>query len=538
VSAIQETAARLAKEVSPDLGLKADGWLFDEIEELLPSTDWKRGVLYMTFPIEREVTKTIGRGQKAKDVTVREAHTLCIGSDRSHFSYEPETVGKMGFKFPPIFTQGRISRWPLPKLRKYILEGPEPVEPADLFKKLRAVYYEHVEYADDIYYDLVPLFLMASYVFRIFKQMGYLHFNGTQSTGKSVNLQIIQALGLNPIWASLMSPAALFRQVAGDPGIICIDEAESFDSERGQELRTILLSGYKDGSTVPRAEKGTNDTFQIVHYASYSPKALASINPLEPVLQSRCLVIPMAPAIRGIKTFDRDSPNWPILRNQLYHWAMQNAATIADIYHSWHTERRYTEAADIQHRAWEVANLYVVLAEHVGGAAMVTSVLDFMRSYFKEQQKSLEETDRLRLLLKCLPRMLAETMAIDGEWYQIKDIHAKVLEYLEEDARQFYTSKRVGLHMTSLGFRERRSIKGGTAVKLTEDQVRTQFLRRRVEPFEEDQAWMKGDQSYRNTLAIPTPAKRNTAAVWGVTNQADPFSWLDDVTDESNPVAD
>ena len=95
--------------------------------------------------------------------------------------------------------------------------------------------------------------------------------------------------------------------MAGNPGLLCIDEAERFDNEKGSELRTILLGGYKAGNQAVRAERTTGGAFMNKRYETYGPKALGSINPLDPTLGSRTVVITMKPATRRIATFPFDS---------------------------------------------------------------------------------------------------------------------------------------------------------------------------------------------------------------------------------------
>lgn len=498
MTTIQGVALQAARETgATDAQVELLGLRFDETPVLRPSTDYRDGNLYMTVPIERDVTETVGRGKAAKEVTKRVWTMLAVCDDGTFFLYDEEDITTRGFRVPPMITGSRIQRWHPDDLRSWLAGERYHVDPAKLYDDLRAVYLKFVEYPDPIYYDIVPLFVLTSYVFRLFKSTGYIHFNGTAASGKSQNLRVLSALALNPIWASNMSPSSLFRTVAGNPGVLAVDEAESFEGEQGQEIRKLLLAGYAEGSIASRTERGKNDVFEVVHYEVYSPKVLASINTLDTVLASRCLIIPMAPAIRKIPDFAADAADWVNLRSRLYRWAMQEAQAIAQIRDSWDLQRRERDAPDINSREWEIAQGYLTLAEHVR-PGLEKKLIGFFNDYFKRQSKSREDADRQYLLLKCLPRVLSEKTPHPGWMYSLKDIHAVVSSYLEEDAREYYKTKTVGRHLTVLGFKERKAAKGGTLVPLDETFIRTEFAKRHVTPFDEDAPWFEGELTYQS----------------------------------------
>lgn len=520
---MHDTAVQVAKESGQSQTLMdLLGLRFNESPVLRPSTDYRDGHLYMTVPVERDETTTVGRGKAAKEVTKRVWTTLAIRDDGSFFLYDEESVQAEDFRFPPTVLNQTKQRWHPDDMEGWLLGDRPHIDPINLYNDLRNVYQEHVEYPDDIYYDIVPLYVLGSYLYRLFKATGYIHFNGTAASGKSQNLRLIAAFGLNPIWSSNLSAASLFRTVAGAPGIICVDEAESFDSEKGAELRQLLLSGYADGAVAGRTEKGEGDRFQVVQYDTYSPKVIASINTLDPVLGSRCVIVPMSPAIRPIPDFLEDDGRWVALRNRAYRWAMQEATNVAAIRASWTLNRRAQEAPELRSRAWEIAQQYLVMGEHFGGEALVERLITFFNDYFTRQSKAREEVDRQYLLLKILPRLLSETQPHSENFYTLKEIHDKASSYLEEDAREYYKTKSVSRHLTVLGFKERKPAKGGMLVQIPEDQVRAEFAKRHITPFDEDVEWYEAKRSYQADRPV-------------VQAMSDPLppemSWMDEIDD-------
>lgn len=501
--------------------LDAAGYETEDTEILTPGLFYRDGLMYMTFPINKRETVTVGRGKDKKEIEKSVLATIAVSNRGTVLPYTEEAVTRAGYRFPPTFTQDNETRWPLPLMRGYLLErgshaGAPP--PGEMFAELRKIWFDHVEYGDDIYYDLMPLFVMGTYVYRLFQAITYIHFNGTRAAGKSQNLRLLRAFGFNTKWASNMSSASLYRQVAGSPGVICIDEAESFDGERGEELRRLLNAGYIQGETAMRTE-AQGDSWVVKSYEVFVPKVIASINPLEPTIQTRCIVVPMAPALRKIPEFDFTEERWAQTRDRLYRWAMANAETVASIYTEWNDRKRYTTAENIRNRAWQTSQLFIVLGEHVGGDAMVKKLITFFEGYYTQMAKSQEEADKQLLLLKCLPRVMATKASWkNGTAWALKDIHEIASEYLEEDAREYYKTKAVSRHLTALGFRDRETHKGGTLVVMTEQAVRDQFNKRHVSPFDEDKDWLEGKTDYAHAHGDAEEA--------GSAPERD-FSWLD-----------
>ena len=526
------TLAETAAEVLGASGL--DQYFWDEQTTLYPGTDFHNGTLYLTVPLWKTEMVEVGSGRGKHLEPKKVPRTMCVSSEREWFDFTEERLDERGFVFPEFFIQKRESNWPLPDVKAWLTGSAPVIDGKVLFNELRDIFIKHIEYSDDVYYDIVPLYVMTSYLYRLFDAVGYLHFNGTQASGKSQNLRLLTAFGFNTSWASNISAASLFRTTAGDPGILCVDEAESFEGERGQELRLILNAGYMNGASTRRAEKTADGvTHAPTEFKTYGPKVLASINSLEPVIQSRCIVVHMAPAIRKIPEFDQYKAQWRPIRSQLYFWAMQNATALKEHATLWNNDLRWSRADALQARAWQISQQTIVTADFLGGEAMSGPLIAYFAKYFEEMQKAAETVDRQRLLIKILPRVFAtknpEVIGSDTFW-ALTDIKDVLLEHLDEDQREYYKSRQVSRHLTALGFKGRKPHKGGTLVLLDEQEVRAQLKRRRVEPFDEDTAWFTGERSYLD--GVP----RDVAASTEQQPEDDQYSWLEAyVDDPSNP---
>jgi hypothetical protein len=499
--------------------------VWDDIDVLRPGMDFKEGYVYVTIPAKLNIPVTTGKGRNAKQEVKLVEGLACIRSDHTQFPYTEDNVASLGYTYPDHVIIEKVRRWSSGSIIAFLGETETPTDPIDLYTTIRGIYEQYVEFSREEYYDVMPLFVMGTYIFRLFKSLGYLHFNGTAASGKSQNLRILEALAFNTAWASSMSSAALYRSLAGHPGTVCIDEAEGWEGERGEELRRVLNAGYLDGSTVKRAEKGAGDKFVVASYESYGPKAIASINPLDAVIGSRCLIVSMRPAVRTIREFDKDDPRWQAMRDRMYLWLMHEAPAVSNLVTQWNEYLRFESAPSLLGRQWQITQMYVVLADYLDrrdGGNRTERLVAFFGEYFEALQRQQDASDRIRLLLRVLPEVLRTKTAFDGGFYPIKTIHEVMSQYIEEDAKDFYKTRNVSKHLDVLGFRKRRAHKQGQQVWLDATTIRQEFLQRRVEPAEDDKAWLDGTVEY-DIVDTPIHAPKRDDDLWaGLAEQEEP----------------
>jgi hypothetical protein len=95
-------------------------------------------------------------------------------------------------------------------------------------------------------------------------------------------------------------------------------------------------------------------------------------------------------------------------------------------------------------------------------------------------------------------------------------------QYIEEDAKDFYKTRNVSKHLDVLGFRKRRAHKQGQQVWLDATTIRQEFLQRRVEPAEDDKAWLDGTVEY-DIVDTPIHAPKRDDDLWaGLAEQEEP----------------
>lgn len=498
-----------------------DGIEWDPRPVLLPGLDYRDHTVYMTFPLQFKRMKKFGKGKEAYELPQNVYETRCVTSAGDIFAFDPKTLHARGFSFPLTFMQlQEPSRWSENDLRTYIEGRAEEPDPFELYKDIRKIYETYIEFGEERHYDLMTLYIMLSYVFRLFTSLCYIHFNGTAAAGKSQNLGILKALAFNAVWTGSITPSSMFRTIASNPGTVLIDEAEDWKSESQMILLNILKSGYSTGSDTTRSEKNSQDNYIPTKFPVFGPKVISSINPLDYVLQSRCIIVNMRPAIRKIPAFNRDINAWTDMRNRLYLWGLYHAPQIELKAKEWNATKRYEKAGSLQNRNWEIAHSLLTLADYIGGDTLTDPMIEWLSDYWKKAIKNANVTDKLAILLQALPRVMDLATFEDDHYYSIKRIHEIVLGYLLEDERENYKTRTALRHLQTLGFTERRTSRTGTEVQVHEKDVRKALTQRKIDPFEEDTDWYQEKKSYQED-------KRSVELqnLWSVREEADDTAW-------------
>jgi hypothetical protein len=311
-----------------------------------------------------------------------------------------------------------------------------------------------------------------------------------------------------------MTAADMYRNISGNPGVLCIDETENFQGERGEALKEILKTGYYKGVHVSRQRQQADGLWISDKFATYSPKALASINPLDPVTQQRTLMVHMRPALRSITEFKADWDIWKNLKNDLHIFALENAKDIAKHYDEWSRGHRHTRAPGLINRAWEITAPIVVLADYIGGADISDYVIEWLSRYYIEAQTKSDSTDLIRLLALTLPSYIKDNVAHDGWYYPVRTITENLKSFMDEDTSEKVTTRSITRWLTPLGFGDVRAAKGGKLVRIEENELRKVFVERRLTPYQGDIAWLEGVVDYQTPDRVAQVTTQSTVT-WG-----------------------
>ena len=202
----------------------------------------------------------------------------------------------------------------------------------DVFSPLNETFKEYIDFPNPIYSSLITLWVMGTYVFPIFDCYPYLYLGGMRGSGKSKILDILYRTCFNPELSANASPSSLFRIVERNLSTILLDEGESLTGrEANPELRLLLQAGYKKATGI--VTRTQPDSLKTERFRVYSPKAIASINPLDPTLAERCISVIMlktSDSKKGTKRINDRSSDWMSLRHGLYKFLFSYGLCIAE----------------------------------------------------------------------------------------------------------------------------------------------------------------------------------------------------------------
>ena len=223
-------------------------------------------------------------------------------------------------------------RWRHQLIKKY-LESKDKTDAAKVFSRIENLYDSYVDFRAQDNREVLSIWTIGTYLHRLFDSYPYIFLTGVTGSGKTKTLNVASRLCFNAMHVSNITQATIFRMVESSSCTLLIDEAEALKSSKAsQDIVTLLHSGYKKGVRVPRCNP---NTYEPEYYELYSPKIIANIRGLGPVLEGRCIKFRMlrtgdvAKLNKNIN--DRDE-SWDEIRHMLYCFALDHFQQLNRIY--------------------------------------------------------------------------------------------------------------------------------------------------------------------------------------------------------------
>jgi hypothetical protein len=191
---------------------------------------------------------------------------------------------------------------------------------------------EYVRLPHKSFYELVALWVVATYLHPQFDYIGYLFAHSARpQSGKTRLLEVLNLIVYKPS-GIIISPteAVLFRTASDQTQLI--DEADScghLDS-----FRSVLNAGFQRGGIVKRMERDKNDQYKPVDFSVYGPRALAGIglSILDQTTQERTFIIQMVPQKKSERSerfrVQRVKPKADALRREIEQWVSANRKNV------------------------------------------------------------------------------------------------------------------------------------------------------------------------------------------------------------------
>jgi len=178
-----------------------------------------------------------------------------------------------------------------------VSDKPKECTDIDLFEQLLEFYKQHLVLKEHEY-NILALWVMASWLVDDFRTCPYLALIAPKSSGKTQVLEAIRQTAYRAYATSSVTPAALFRSIELWHLTLCIDEAQDLinsNTETGQAIYACLLAGYKRGISALRAgDKSTG--FMPESFDLFGFKAFSGTKLVLDTLESRSITFDMQKA--------------------------------------------------------------------------------------------------------------------------------------------------------------------------------------------------------------------------------------------------
>ena len=199
---------------------------------------------------------------------------------------------------------------------------PEPVK-GEALEAIRDTF-EHYAIADAASKDALALWALATFCYDAFSVFPKAFLTSpTKRCGKSITLEVLEAVVCRPLVSSSISAPSIFRAVELWRPTLLIDEVDRL-SKDNEELIGIINSGHRKRTAFVIRTVKINDEHIPQRFSTWSPMALAGIGRMADTIMDRAIVIALRRKTRGERVaklptdlFERNHT----LRRRCLRWA-------------------------------------------------------------------------------------------------------------------------------------------------------------------------------------------------------------------------
>jgi hypothetical protein len=214
------------------------------------------------------------------------------------------------------------------------------------------------------HYRLIALWIIQTHFYKDFRYTGYIFIHSPEpGCGKTRLMELARELAANPTGIEVSpTPAVLFRTAEGKTQFF--DEVDTWLN--GNELRSILNSGFQEGATVTRMEEVEKRRVPSV-FNVYGPRMLAGIGStiLHQTTRDRTFVIQMVRATRAERRekfrMRKIGPELAALKKEIVEWIEEFKPGVLVSYERSETELPYLDS--LRDRTQDIAEPLAAILE-------------------------------------------------------------------------------------------------------------------------------------------------------------------------------
>lgn len=151
----------------------------------------------------------------------------------------------------------------------------------------------YVVFSNDAQPVAITLWIAHTWGFEHAESTPYIAVSGPERrTGKTRLLEVLELLVHEPLFASSITPAAMFRAIDAQSPTLLLDETDSVFGPKAngnEDLRAVLNAGHRRGAQVLRM--GGPRMTQLQSFDVFCPKVLAGIGKLPDTITDRSIPI-------------------------------------------------------------------------------------------------------------------------------------------------------------------------------------------------------------------------------------------------------
>jgi len=402
-----------------------------------------------------------------------------ITSQRENLFCEKEALSDYNLVVQEGFFETPQNRWGLDDVEAWLYGTGVQITPKELYEAIKQRLRFYIEFTDEKHYDLITLWIIGTYFFHIFRAYPYIFIGGTKRSGKSKLLYFVTLLAFNGIKSVSITTASLFRTIQNLRPTLAIDETEKLhDSDRNQEIRAVLLGGYKPGDYVIRCEG--EKTIKTAYFETYCPKIIGNIQGIEDVLEDRTIPIVMMRAHNleiKKREIDKSKSEWQQIRNQLYRFYLSKFTEIRQIYEDV-SVGSVGSAGSVgvlgeggisgrEHELWSPVIALAKFFENEGVVDLYRDILDLAAQIIaeKEVENATESADMI--VLDCL-----DYLVMEDDWYSIRQIKEETVKRYEDDPPKWMNATWIGRCLKRFGLKEKRRVGTGIEYRIKPEQIK------------------------------------------------------------------
>ncbi|MCX6137537.1 MAG: hypothetical protein NTV54_08600 [Ignavibacteriales bacterium] len=309
-----------------------------------------------------------------------------ITSDRQCIPLWVAEAGGMRFTTQEM----SLSRFSM-KATNQFLEEDATLNPEDIFRQIERYLKRYVYLPDERCYAVIALWVMGTYIFRMFRYFPYIHLHAEKASGKTTLMEILEKICFNGELSSDATGVSLFHEVHTNSSTLFLDESEDLhEGQNGPKMR-LLKAGFSKTGKIKRKN---------MTYSCYSPKMIAGIKPLDDVLADRTITIRMIRKLQS-ETINRYVETAEVLefhsclRDNLYTFGLTQARRLMSEY------VRVSESPDntlLKNRALDLWLPLIVIGSLVN-EAVVAEVTQYAQAHSGQREEDdTVENETFRLL--------------------------------------------------------------------------------------------------------------------------------------------